>query len=428
MAYHHLACYEATTCWYGGLLPSHLIVLKGIYPGLKDIIECQINDINEKIKSSKTDTDVEVLPLPDAKKDPDRATIDPFGNDFNCKLCKKELSNTYMHCEGCEILLQKDFNICTDCHANDTRRLKNVTMHPTRPLSGRSSAGKRADYNHMPGATKEKKNNCSCKNGPPCRQCGYMICCSCKCHQKYSLRTRFRDASEIKSLLNGVQLAIGIEVDDVDSSADGNKDNRNIFDATAYASTKSHGGTTVPEMTSVDIAVQLISNADGEKDISQKGVRRKRSETVSKPISKQDISNIIEDKKQEIDEMVEKKVRELDSRRKVSERRSEVTSMKNIRELIKKEVQEIEFPKDIEILKRKVKDIVENEKITERKIREIQEGKDKAIEALQQEVEYIKNSKERSLLEYQRQVRELGEKVQQVIGKQRSILKPDPPS
>mmetsp|Transcript_27757 Transcript_27757/g.40935 ORF Transcript_27757/g.40935 Transcript_27757/m.40935 type:complete len:302 (+) Transcript_27757:3-908(+) len=301
-------------------------------------------------------------------------------------------------------------------------------MHPTRPLSGRSSAGKRADYNHISGARKEKKKNCSCKNGPPCRQCGYMICCSCKCHQKYSLRTRFRDASEIKSLLNGVQLAIGIEVDDVDSSADGNKDNRNIFDATAYASTKSHGGTTVPEMTSVDIAVQLISNADGEKDISQKGVRRKRSETVSKAISKQDISNIIEDKKQEIDEMVEKKVRELDSRRKVSERRSEVTSMKNIREMIEKEVQEIEFPKDIEILKRKVKDIVENEKITERKIREIQEGKDKAIEALQQEVEYIKNSKERSLLEYQRQVRELGEKVQQVIGKQRSILKPDPPS
>jgi len=89
MAYHHLACYEATMCWYGGLLPSHLIVLKGIYPGLKDIIECQINDINEKIKSSKTDTYVEVLPLSDAKKDPDRATIDPFGNDFNCKLCKK---------------------------------------------------------------------------------------------------------------------------------------------------------------------------------------------------------------------------------------------------------------------------------------------------------------------------------------------------
>ena len=33
---------------------------------------------------------------------------------FVCKLCKEELSNVYMHCDGCEKLLNKDFNICQE--------------------------------------------------------------------------------------------------------------------------------------------------------------------------------------------------------------------------------------------------------------------------------------------------------------------------
>ena len=45
-------------------------------------------------------------------------SVNPYGNsDFMCKLCAKDLSNLYYHCDGCEQLLSKDFNICQQCHS-----------------------------------------------------------------------------------------------------------------------------------------------------------------------------------------------------------------------------------------------------------------------------------------------------------------------
>ena len=56
-------------------------------------------------------------------------SIDPFGNDFFCSLCFQELGNIYMHCEGCEELLQKDYNLCVGCYSDEGRFLTGFQMN-----------------------------------------------------------------------------------------------------------------------------------------------------------------------------------------------------------------------------------------------------------------------------------------------------------
>jgi predicted amidophosphoribosyltransferase len=58
--------------------------------------------------------------------------VDPFGNDFFCVSCHQELGNAYMHCNGCEDLLQKDYNICITCHSDDEKLMTDYQMHPFR--------------------------------------------------------------------------------------------------------------------------------------------------------------------------------------------------------------------------------------------------------------------------------------------------------
>jgi len=106
---------------------SALTVLKGIYPSLRKVLMEQINAFDTKLEGK--DTSVNVHKLPDALHDSQQMTVDPFGSDFFCRLCHRELSNAYMHCDGCEFLLQKDFNICTDCHSLQERREKDFQMH-----------------------------------------------------------------------------------------------------------------------------------------------------------------------------------------------------------------------------------------------------------------------------------------------------------
>ena len=49
--------------------------------------------------------------------------IDPFDNaGYSCILCFHELSNTFMHCWGCERLLRKDVNVCSQCYGLEKHR------------------------------------------------------------------------------------------------------------------------------------------------------------------------------------------------------------------------------------------------------------------------------------------------------------------
>ena len=57
--------------------------------------------------------------VPESHLNPLTRPIDPFGNDYTCKICDRELANTYFHCEGCEELIKKDYNICEECFTED---------------------------------------------------------------------------------------------------------------------------------------------------------------------------------------------------------------------------------------------------------------------------------------------------------------------
>eukprot|EP00557_Chaetoceros_sp_GSL56_P005613 CAMPEP_0176496820 /NCGR_PEP_ID=MMETSP0200_2-20121128/11393_1 /TAXON_ID=947934 /ORGANISM="Chaetoceros sp., Strain GSL56" /LENGTH=931 /DNA_ID=CAMNT_0017894789 /DNA_START=80 /DNA_END=2875 /DNA_ORIENTATION=+ len=193
-------------------LEAILTVLKGVYPGLKRIVSDQIEMIDAKIEEENPEKPYRRVIV---KNEPDSdngfSTVDPFGNDFFCFLCHQELGNAYMHCNGCEELLQKDFNICLACHSNEDRLLTDVQMHPYSELT--SSSGRRTDYNHAPRKNRDMQR-CGCKKGPNCKRCKLMTCCSCKCHQDYSLRFRLYSMADLKNLLDGVANAVGQRIDD----------------------------------------------------------------------------------------------------------------------------------------------------------------------------------------------------------------------
>ena len=95
-----------------GFTPDSSVVCKGIFPALQYVVKQHIHAINvaESLKSKSFERckRVSVAKNPNAWENPVNHPLDPYGNtDFFCKLCSKELSNVYLHCDGCEILLSK---------------------------------------------------------------------------------------------------------------------------------------------------------------------------------------------------------------------------------------------------------------------------------------------------------------------------------
>ena len=94
-------------------------ILCGINPSLQYILEENIESIKRYDSSggrgkkhlSKADRN-------DTEQQLSDAGVDPDGNDYFCRICNRELENIYLHCDGCENLLQKDFNICISCFEN----------------------------------------------------------------------------------------------------------------------------------------------------------------------------------------------------------------------------------------------------------------------------------------------------------------------
>lgn len=135
----------------------------------------------------------------------DQFSLDPYGSgDFICKFCSDELSNVYMHCDGCERLLNKDFNICTSCHANQLYR-DSIQMHPFNPK-------RKSTLNHTGNMSQQRRSHCPCKNGPQCHTCLYCIGCSCTCHQQFTLNYRFMPVEEECELLKEAEDAVGADV------------------------------------------------------------------------------------------------------------------------------------------------------------------------------------------------------------------------
>lgn len=185
-----------------GFMPSTSTLCKGIFPALQYVIKQHIYAMNvaERLKSNSKERHkrVSVVERPNAWENPITFALDPYGNtDFFCKLCHKELSNVYLHCVGCEVILSKDFNICLECH-QEKRYAKPVQMHP---LNNK----RHSTINHIGNYTFDRVSRCPCKNGPVCRHCNYCAGCSCRCHTWFSLHFRFLKRGDELQLLHRVK-------------------------------------------------------------------------------------------------------------------------------------------------------------------------------------------------------------------------------
>lgn len=118
-------------------------ICRGIYPALCVVVGQHVRALNVKeSKSTGKGKRLSIAKIPDTQENPQTCPLDPYGNsDFQCKLCRKELSNVYFHCDGCENLLSKDFNICRGCYLQEKFCVK-MQMHPSNPK-------RHATLNHM---------------------------------------------------------------------------------------------------------------------------------------------------------------------------------------------------------------------------------------------------------------------------------------
>ena len=196
---------DTTKTGYSGYMPSNDVILRGILPGLRYVVSQHVSAAKkaEALKNrAKNGPRVLVARRPNSHENPQAFPLDPYGNsDFFCKLCSKELSNVYMHCDGCEVLLNKDFNICVDCHAEGLYKA-NIQMHPLNPR-------RHSTTNHTGNMTYDRSSRCPCKNGPVCRQCLFCAGCSCKCHQWFTLHRRFFNVEKENSLVQRVEAVVG---------------------------------------------------------------------------------------------------------------------------------------------------------------------------------------------------------------------------
>ena len=129
--------------------------------------------------------------------------LSSYGNgDYFCKLCNEELSNIYMHCDGCEGILNKDYNICVSCHG-DRRYKEFAEMHPSKKT-------KNSAVNHTGNNGRDVRGNkCPCKQGKACTRCGFCSGCSCRCHQCFTMHMRFSTMDEMLALRDRVRKVVG---------------------------------------------------------------------------------------------------------------------------------------------------------------------------------------------------------------------------
>mmetsp|Transcript_6307 Transcript_6307/g.12103 ORF Transcript_6307/g.12103 Transcript_6307/m.12103 type:complete len:145 (+) Transcript_6307:485-919(+) len=109
-----------------------------------------------------------------------------------------------MHCDGCEELLNKDYNICVSCFSEGNHKCFSY-MHPFNKRRNTS-------INHVGNMKLERKGaSCVCGNGPKCKSkaCGYCAGCSCRCHTNFTMHFRFMSIEDEVALLRSVEAAVG---------------------------------------------------------------------------------------------------------------------------------------------------------------------------------------------------------------------------
>jgi len=150
-------------------------------------------------------------------------SIDPYlVEGFECKICRTELNQRYAHCRGCEVLLQKDWNVCLQCLGK-----KEHLQH-----TAASSVSSRAH-----GPVQRRAHNPHRKI-VECEECHKCVCCQCTCHQQFEVRYRFELPNDRTRLRQWSQLCLEDKpLSSVDFSAEFNSKE----EANAVASRASKG-------------------------------------------------------------------------------------------------------------------------------------------------------------------------------------------
>jgi len=190
-------------------VPSPATILRGILPCLKRLIEGHEKALaNAKAKGLSGDVtrqrkthQLTLSPQPNALQNPDLFAVDAFGDDFFCKICSRELSNLYMHCDGCEELLKKDFNICTECHSKERYDI-HYSMCPNNKCP--NSFVQHSGYMPVP----SNLSKCVCQDNMLCSVCQQCTGCSCICHTRFTLNFRFMTIEQEQDLLRRVEATV----------------------------------------------------------------------------------------------------------------------------------------------------------------------------------------------------------------------------
>ena len=179
--------------------PSSDDLCRGILPSLRHIIH------SEKERTNGEDFKRSSKRMADMDYNSNKTTVDPRGNDYNCKTCGSELANLYFHCMGCENHLSMDFNICALCH--EEKHFKN-TIFMNKIKQDRSAL-----INHTGNMTMGRHGRrCPCKKGRSCEYCTLCTGCSCTCHQSFEVRFRTMLPSESLRVLDSIEKQVNEEV------------------------------------------------------------------------------------------------------------------------------------------------------------------------------------------------------------------------
>lgn len=210
--------------------PSAITMCRGILPSLRHILKEQSSAMALATNGASTSVErgkrLTIAKRPNTHENNDIFPLDPYGCDgFSCKLCSKELSNLYYHCDGCEQILSKDFNICQSCHKEKLFMIS-YQMHPNNPKrhstlnhTGTESFSCRTlcaflliqnifDTCVLGNMNFDRASRCPCKNGPTCKFCHYCSGCSCRCHTWFTLHSRLFDPRKGEALLKKVEATV----------------------------------------------------------------------------------------------------------------------------------------------------------------------------------------------------------------------------
>jgi hypothetical protein len=165
---------------------KNVVHLAGLYAAAEDLLFRQLQIFSYVHQDISNTHKIAVV----TKSDEHDLRIDPYENDFFCKLCHQELANAYFHCDGCDKLLDKDYNICGKCFSACSYQ-NLCKMHPNKKLLIHSTI-------HHTGHFTGDSTDC---HGQACTSCKLCVGCSCSCHRSFILRYRFFDEDALNGML-----------------------------------------------------------------------------------------------------------------------------------------------------------------------------------------------------------------------------------